>query len=538
MADLQTALRNAHNAGDEEAARRIAGMIKAQNAQMATQEQPVEESSIGDQVIGGLENVASVVSGAVAEPIAGIAGITQSVNPFAEEGAGARAVEATREALTYQPRTEEGQEQQQAIGEALQPVGEAISTAERFLGDNVLEATGSPALATAAYTLPTAALELLGIKGAGRVTGAPKAPTAKQVQKAVVESAPDIKNIKDASRAVYREIDDSGVTIKPDSVDKLINKIQVETRKKGLDPRVTAKAAGALEVMRDSMGKQQAIGEIDTLRNVAQNVASSIDGREKMLGNIMINEIDDYLDNLKSNDLITGGRSKAEVGKKYRAARKLWGRARRAELIQDAIKAGEGRASGAENGIRIELDKLVRNKKTSKYFPKAEKELIRDVVKGNFSQNMSKLVGRFGFSEGRATNVLSALSGVGAGGVVGGGLGAFAVPAIGTVSRNIAQKLTRNRASFLDAVTRAGSNAEEITKAYLKAVPKAKRNIDDLANLLADPSIDLESLQTIADRTVKDAIDIAKGKRAINLAVGAATGASGEQLKQDEEGMQ
>lgn len=501
-------------------------------------EQAQPEPSLGDQIIGGAENIASVLSGAVAEPIAGIAGIVQSVNPFADEGAGAEAVEATRQALTYQPRTEEGIEQQQAIGEALQPVGEALSSAERFLGDNVLDITGSPALATLAHTLPTVALELLGIKGAKTVTGAPKAPTGKQIQQSIVESAPDIQKIKQASRAVYKEIDDSGVTIKPSSVDKLVNKIEQETRKKGLDPRVTAKAAGALEVMKDSMGQQQAIGEIDTLRSVAQNVAGSLDNQEKMLGNIMINEIDDYLDNLKSTDLIAGGRNKAEIGKKYRSARKLWGRARRAELIQDAIKAGEGRASGAENGIRIELDKLVRNKRTSKYFPKAEKELIRDVVKGNFSQNMSKLIGRFGFSEGRATNVLSALSGVGAGGIIGGGLGAFAVPAIGTASRNIAQKLTRGRANFVDAMTRAGNDAQEITKAYLQAVPKSKRNVDDLANLLADPNVDLNSLQTIANETVRDALDIAKGKRAINMAIGAATGASGEQLKQYEEGMQ
>ena len=54
------------------------------------------------------EPIATLVTGAIAEPIAGLAGIAQAINPFAEPGAGVRAIEATREALTFQPRTEAG----------------------------------------------------------------------------------------------------------------------------------------------------------------------------------------------------------------------------------------------------------------------------------------------------------------------------------------------------------------------------------------------------------------------------------------------
>jgi len=109
------------------------------------QAQPQADPSFGQQALGALENVGSLISGAVAEPVAGLAGIAQSINPFADEGAGARAVEATREALTIKPSTEAGQAQQQAIGETLAPVGQALSSAEKFLGENTLELTGSPA---------------------------------------------------------------------------------------------------------------------------------------------------------------------------------------------------------------------------------------------------------------------------------------------------------------------------------------------------------------------------------------------------------
>jgi hypothetical protein len=126
-----------------------------------------ELSSISENTGGGIEQVveplATIVSSVVAEPIAGLAGIAKAVNPLAEQGAGAKAVESTREALTYKPRTQAGQAGLNAAGEVLQPVGEAISSVEGYLGDTTMEATGSPALAAAMTALPTLAGELTGL---------------------------------------------------------------------------------------------------------------------------------------------------------------------------------------------------------------------------------------------------------------------------------------------------------------------------------------------------------------------------------------
>ncbi|PHS02428.1 MAG: hypothetical protein COA78_21140 [Blastopirellula sp.] len=517
MADLMTALRNADAAGDTDAANRIAGMIR-------NQQQP--ERSLGEQALGVAENVGAVVSGAIAEPLAGIAGVAQTLNPFADEGAGAKAVAATKEALTYQPQTETGIEQQQAIGEALQPVGEAISSAETALGETALDLTGSPFIASIAHSLPTAALEILGFKGSKALTKAPSAPTKKQIQKAVVESAPEIDAIKGAARTIYDEIDQSGVRIKPKSINNLVSTIEAKTRKSGLDPRVTKQAAGALDAIREMRGINQPITELMVQKNIAQKVATSADAGEKMLGNIMIEEIDSFLDSLSQKDLTRGD---AATGKKVKAAGKLWGRAKRAEEITGAIKAGGDAASGLENGIRIELNKIIRSKKRSKYFSKPEIDAMRDVVRGDFKTNMAKLVGRFGFSEGRATNMLTSLGGVGLGSAAGGALGAIAIPAVGIAAKSIAQKLTSNKAKFVNSMTRAGTDANRITKAYLTSVPKAKRNPNDLAELLLDPKINLDDLDMIANETFKDALEIAKGKRVINLATAAAAGSTAQQ---------
>lgn len=481
-----------------------------------------QESTIGEDIIGGLETAATMVSGAIAEPLAGIAGIAQTLNPFAEEGAGARAVESTKEALTYEGG-DVSKQQLGAIGKALAPVGEALSSAESFLGESVLDITGSPALASIAHSLPTAALELIGVKGAKRITGTPKQPGKKEIKKAVLESAPEVDAIKNASRAIYKEIDDSGVTIKPNSINSLVNRIDAKTRQKGLDPRVTAQASGAMEALRDIKGTTQPIGEIDVQRNIAQKVAGSSDAGEAMLGKIMIDEIDDFMDTLSSKDLLKGD---AATGKKYKAARKLWGRAKRADEITYAIKQGGDAASGSENGIRIELNKIIRSKKRSKFFSKSEIDAMRDVVRGDFKTNFAKLIGKFGFSEGRATNMLTSLGGVAAGSTFGGALGAIAIPVVGKVAKTIATKLTTNKAKFVNSITRAGTDGNRIAKAYLTAVPKAKRSVKDLADLLMDPEINLSELEMIANKTFQDAVDLAKGNRAINLASGALVGAS------------
>ncbi len=124
-----------------------------------------------DPVLGAIENMIGFGTALVAEPISGYAGMV------GEPGS----VEATQKSLTYKPRSEEAQAQAKGIGELFAPVGQAIGAAEEFLGEAAFEATGSPVAAAAAATIPTAAMELLGLKGAGRARQAvPEAITPEQ----------------------------------------------------------------------------------------------------------------------------------------------------------------------------------------------------------------------------------------------------------------------------------------------------------------------------------------------------------------------
>lgn len=469
---------------------------------------------------GVVEPALTLATGAIAEPIAGLAGL--AVTPFAGAEAGTRAIEATREALTFQPRTQTGQELLGGLGEALRPVGEALTGAETFLGDAIFKATESPALAAIAASLPTAILETIGLKGGGLIAKSTQKvqPSKKAVRNSLVEVAPAAEDLKNVSRQIYTELDQSGVAIKPSAYRKAVGTIKEAARKQGLSARTTPRAAGLIEDLEEVVGTAPTLTEIDDLRTVAGGVAASLDRTEAAIGSRVVQEIDDFLDGISQDSLISGTIDATQVAPKFKAARNLWGRARKSELINQTIEKATRRASGFENGLRIEFDKILNNRKLVRFFNEGEKSAMRDLVKGDRAQNFAKLLGRFGFGEGRATNVVGGVLGSFVGTAAAGTSGFLTAVAVGSAARKVAQKLTKNKADFIEAITRAGSDGEEIVRSYINTVPKGKRNVADLSELLSDPSIDLTDLVDSSDKLIKEATEIAAGRQVIGQVVG------------------
>lgn len=150
----------------------------------------------GLQASGGLpaaalaETALAVGSAAIAEPVAGLAGIAASILP-GEPGAGVKAIEAAREALTFKPRLEASQEFGAQAAEVLAPVGEAIAGSAKTIGDvgAVIGAPIDPALGFAAGSAVPAA--------AGIAVGAPRffkpSPTKQRITKLIEEGSTDIE---------------------------------------------------------------------------------------------------------------------------------------------------------------------------------------------------------------------------------------------------------------------------------------------------------------------------------------------------------
>jgi len=442
-----------------------------------------------------IEPALTIASGAIAEPVAGAVGLTNI--PFIGADNASDLVESIREAMTFIPRGSKSLKNLQSIADALEPVTKAIETVEDASGEAGFK-TGGPIGGALGQATPTAALSALGLGGVRRALGI-KTPdvttgiSTAGAKKLLKESAPTIDGLKDAARGVYKEIDDLGAVVSSKRVNTLSNELQAIARKEGFNRKIHPKVNAALDEFRGVKNSDQKVTDIDILRKVAKNAADSIDPSEKRLGMLLVNKIDDTLDNLKPKDFKRGG---GEVGAKYRDARQLWARAKKSELLDEAFSKASLQASGFENGIRVQFRSILNSKKKLNGFNKEEIRAMKDVVKGGSIENIAKMLGRFGFSEGQASNMLMGSLGVAGGAALGGAPGAVAVPLIGQLSRSLAQKLTRKGADDVDTLVRAGNNSDDIVKAYMRIVPKKERNPSELAELLLRPEISLTDLKS------------------------------------------
>lgn len=445
------------------------------------------------------EPLATLVTGAVAEPLAGLAGLVSL--PFTDLSQSVRNIDAVREALTVVPKTPEGMKALQEVAEVLQPVTETLQSVEESAGD-IGAGLAGPVGGAIGKTLPTAAL-MAAAPILKPIATALKNRTSATIltssaKKLLQEAVPTIDGLKSAARSVYNDIGNLGVTLNSGSVARLSTQLQSLARKSGFDKGIHPKVNAALNRFGEITNTPQSLSEIDILRRVAQSAAKSIEPDEARIGTLLVNRIDDFLDNVGKKDLSTNkvGVEAKDIGAKYKDARQLWRRVKKAEIIEDAFNKAGLQATGFENGIRVQFRQILSNKKKSRGFAQEELDAMRQVVKGGSVQNIAKMIGRFGFSEGQASNMLMGSLGVAGGAAVGGAAGAVAVPLIGQLSRGLAQKMTRNSAAGADLIVRAGKDGLDIVKAYIKTTKPAERTAQELSELLLRPDIAIGKLRS------------------------------------------
>jgi len=491
----------------------LAGIVETPQ-QAPTQSSQQEERSLLESGLGVLETGFALASGGAAESAAGIGGIARTTTAGPEEGI--KTIEQIREGLTFQPRTEAGKEMLSDVSEFLEPIAETFEAAAKFSGDTVFELTGSEVLAAAASTGPTAVSMLIGgMIGRGAFRVKQKRGLKKEeaeITEAILESTPTTEGLFNRARQVYDELDNLGVTIKQPQYNRLIKDIEQSLIKNGLDQDITPSATKALNRLKGEIGSDVGLSKLDTLRKVASNAAKSTERADAALGNIIIDNIDKFLSTSGPNVFnAPPGVNVGSISSRYRIARELWGRGRKSELVSDALEKAENTATGFENGIRIELRKIINNKKQSSFFDESELQLIREIVKGKPGTNIAKKLGSLGISTQQGGTGLMALLGVGGGAALGGIPGAVILPAIGTVSRSLAQRLTSRQAKFANEIIKAGPDAGKITRAYFRNTPKNKRNPNELAELLVNKKIDFANIPT--DEVSRQAVRIARERR-------------------------
>ena len=316
------------------------------------------------------------------------------------------------------------------------------ATAEGGLQDR---ATG--ALKGAALSTPIGvAVPAVG-SGIGKVLGG---GAQNRAINAAVANAPTSSELRSASSQLFQAVDNAGVTVEPQRFGRAVSDLVQEAKKMRINPTLDPKAVGAFQELvaaaKDVIaGKPMTLSELHNLRQIAQKAATSAEGRDSMFANKIIDMLDDFVTKPGS----TVGPAGAASGNELLKAISTWGRARRVQLVESAIERAKNTASGFENGLRVEFRKLINNPKTAKLFTALEREEIQRVVRGTTGANLMKLIGKFGFGSGNASNMLGGSIGTILGGSIGSPLGPVG-SAIGagiagggaTLARNASERMT------------------------------------------------------------------------------------------------
>lgn len=476
--DLEQAMISAHEAGDVESARILAGEIskmQQQPQQMSVGQELARGAGIaargatpslvgaaGGLMVGGAPGA---LAGSLALPLAEVA--TQGLNVVLPQQyqipSPAGAVESLLTRAGFPVPETRGERAIQAGGAALGGTAAQLATLPTIARTATTEmgrglaasAAQEPtrqlaAAAPAAMASQVAGEEFGPVAGmaAGMATAAPFGIGAKPRQ---VEQIPSIEELKKTSGQLYKFAEDAGVAFKRQDYSSFVKNLRVEMNKEGLDQQIHPTVYRALERMSDIPKRPITLEEIDTLRRVAGASIKSNNADERRLGAILTDRLDNFVEGAGRGQLVSGNEKAIDA---LNEARQLWKQGKKAQTLENIFDVAELRSeanftqSGMEQALRSRLTNLAANEKAMRQFNKTEQAAIREAAQGGSLQNFFRYVGKLA-----PTSIIPAVGGAMLGTQMFGSSGAIgaAVPsAVGAGSRAIATQRGLNQFQNLE----------------------------------------------------------------------------------------
>ena len=267
-----------------------------------------------------------------------------------------------------------------------------------------------------------------------------------------IEGAPGPEQLRAQGSALFEAAEASGVRFKTGPFGEFADSVLARLIDEGADDILTPKIARVANVLEQSKGRAPSIAQMAILRRQFSNAAGSADRAEARLGNIAIDLLDDFVES-----------GAGAVGADLKAARVLWSRLRKSELVDNAIENAQAAQSGIEAGLRNEFRSLwrARGSKKMRGFSKDELAAIRAVSEGDFAANILRRVGSLGGGLDASRNLLNLMAGAAGGAAVGGPIGAALVPLAGHLAARASRAGTQSRANLARAVTARGESPKQ-----------------------------------------------------------------------------
>jgi hypothetical protein len=499
-----------------------ADLLRQQNEY---QQNKINEENAIDKALGVADLAVSSARTAGADIVGGLAGASQPlVTALAGSndptGDAVRRLRSIQNTFGGPPITDTGKRYAENITRALSPVVDQVTENMQTMGDSVFEKTGNPIAATMAYTAIPAFMEILGIKGM-RAKKDAQTNDMTTPENAIKLAQPSPVELKQKSKALYKEIEQSGVEVPREDFlelrQLLFDKAISQGMSESLSSRheLTPKARSFIsEVEFQARKPTQPIQKMNDLRKQAKNIANDQDKAESSLGSMFVREIDNYLD---GKGLIEAMKHGPDIGTKYRQARNYDRRKFKYDDLEEIFDVAFEKGAMERNDmfgqplpdkprasyIRDEFENILTNKDRKRGFSASELRAMRRVTQGKRIDRILRSIGVFAPVQDVVQAHTAALGAhIGQAmlmGSIGGPLagatglaGMATVPILGQFSHNMAKKLMVDNAEFAKALVKGGMDAENVVKQYFKFVPKSSRNASDLKELLLKTDLNNE----------------------------------------------
>lgn len=266
---------------------------------------------------------------------------------------------------------------------------------------------------------------------------------------------PSIETLRTQQQAAYDAVDQSTARLTPQATEQISANIVTRMREEGMDPLMHPKATRMTGRIEEIAGETPTISRFENLRRViGRDVAGAIEPAERRLGQAQIEEIDNYLSNIRASDVTGAGASDAIES--LQEARNLTQRIKKSEILDDAMDRADRQASVSGTGgnsintTRQRINAILNNPRKLRGFSAEERAAMRDIVAGTPTQNAARLLGRLSPTSG----ALPLMGGLGA--TASGVPGLQALPFIGFGAKVAGEALTNRAVDALSGQLRAG----------------------------------------------------------------------------------
>lgn len=298
--------------------------------------------------------------------------------------------------------------------------------------------------------------------------GVQKALNARAGRRAIREAAKAGKTTSelfDEGEELYKRIADADVRVKPTSAVRGYGDVAMGAAGEGADrvyprgvPHPTPAGAASYSLAKDSAERAARQAEVPfadihrdskIMRNIAgSNLANREDTRVAQTAK---EKLDNWILGLSPDDVTSG--DVAAMTEALPKARDTWSRARKSQLIDDAVERGQNYLSGGASGIKNRIKTILNNPKLAGQFSEAERAAMRRVVDGT---PVEKIVDTFGSGLGQMATMATG-GAVGSGGGIGGGLAGTLVGAgVGQGARRASEAFALRNAELARAAIASG----------------------------------------------------------------------------------